>query len=124
MTRNTPDFEERGRVTHHSPFLAPLPLLSPPVTHFYTQDLFDARTDRFEYLEDRRTCLIEEISELKEQLEGILLGDTEEEEESAGDDGEGAVGQEERFQLEEELAGLSSKLEGIRIQEWVRERCQ
>lgn len=91
----------------------------PPPSTALVQDLFDARTDRIEYLEDKRTCLVEQISDLKEQLESLFLGDTQEE--VAEDDSEGGGEQEERLQLEEELAGLSSQLEGIRIQEWVRE---
>lgn len=63
--------------------------------------------------------MIEDVDDLTEELERLLGG----EEGNAGEgegEAEGMSLEEQRLQLQEELATLQSKLEAVRIQEWVR----
>lgn len=62
--------------------------------------------------------MIEDLDDLAEHLESLLGG----EENNAGeqDNAGGASLEEQRLQLQEELARLTSKLDAVRIQEWVR----
>lgn len=61
--------------------------------------------------------MVEDVDDLTGQLESLL----DNEEDNAG---EGAAEEtsleEQRLQLQEELTTLTSKLEAVRIQEWVR----
>lgn len=83
----------------------------------YLQEIFSARTDRLEYLEEKRSYMLEDINDLTEQLASLLSGEGDEE---RGGGAEEASLKEQWLQLQEELERVSSKLEAVRIQEWVR----
>eukprot|EP00903_Cladosiphon_okamuranus_P020846 g19145.t1 len=56
---------------------------------FAGEQLFDARTDRLEYLDEKRTYMIEDLDDATEQLGNLLAG---EEERRGGGGGEGGGG--------------------------------
>lgn len=98
------------------------------------QQLLDARIDRLAYLEDKRTNLIEDANDTREELESLLGGEEDnageggaEEEEGGGGGGEEEDEEEDevsifeqRLQLLEELARVTAELDAVRLQEWVR----
>lgn len=92
---------------------------SPDVPRFCSrllQHLFDAREDRFEFLQEQKANLLDDANFLRDQTKELL-------DEEEGDEEKGSSRKEQQLQREAELAAMMSKLESVHIQGWLSIDC-